>query len=168
MFSINTRSFENLMRKVEYRWPKIDRLGRRPARQWIGVGDDRITLKGVVFPNLDVGLGLPVGTRQIEQMRQLAEQGSPYDLITGTGQNLGKWVITDISETQHDPHPDGQPRKQEYDMDLGFYGSSGFGLDGVVFANGLFFTPRLQLNASASINIGGVNLGANLSLGLGV
>lgn len=166
-FSLDTRSFEELEREVNYRWPSLDRLGRRPAHQWLGVGEETLNIRGVVYPSYDpAGHGSVVGGGQIEGLRSLASMGSPNDLITGTGRSLGKWVVKSVKETQSEFIRNGAPRKQQFTMDLAFYGSSGFGLDGVLFAGGTFFVPRLSASISASVSVGGVTFSAGASIGI--
>ena len=125
VFSISTRSFEELQRKCEYRWATMERLGRRPAKQWIGVGTDDITISGVVFPLLETGTSSVVGIGQIEEMRKLAEEGNPQDLVDGMGKILGRFVIESIDETASHHLDNGAPRQQEYSLSLSRYGEDG-------------------------------------------
>ncbi len=156
-FSMDTRAYEDLDRVVKYRWPVLERLGRRPARQWLGVGEETIKLKGAIYPGFDPA-GRTVGGGQVEELRSLGEQGVPQDLVTGTGRSLGKWVILEVGEMQTVFMGNGAPRKQEFTIELAFYGTAGFGLEGVLFAGGVFFVPRLSVSAG----IGGFSLSANL------
>lgn len=154
-FSVDTQSYEELSRKVEYRWPILERLQRRPAHQFLGVGEETITLKGCVFPLFDpYGFGSVIGTRRIEEIRQIAAQGTPQDLLTGTGDALGKWVISGIEENQTVLMPNGAPKKQDYTVRLDYYGDSGFGLDGVVFSDGVFSVPQNSDSAGSGSSSG--------------
>ncbi len=120
-FSIDTAAYQKLQRTVEYRWPAQARVGRRPARQFVGIGDDSISLDGVIYPNYRGGLG------QVEKMRTLAGKGEPLSMVsgpdeTGSGRAMGKWCITRIAETQSVHFSDGSPRKQEFRLQLSHYG----------------------------------------------
>ncbi|MEM7047006.1 MAG: phage tail protein [Pseudomonadota bacterium] len=116
-FSIATAAYQTLRRENEYRWAAQDRIGREPARQWLGQGHDTITLEGVIYP-AERG----AGTEQITAMRNAASKGEPLILVDGTGHVWGKHVIERIEETQSHLHTDSQPRKQAFALTLAAYG----------------------------------------------
>jgi len=115
-FGLETAAYQRLRRTVEYRWPKQERAGRRPARQFTGIGDETVELGGVIYPHYRGGLG------QLETMRTLAGKGQPQILTDGTGKVWGKFCIERIEETQRILFGDGTPRKQEFRLSLGRYG----------------------------------------------
>ena len=115
-FSVDTAAYRELTRVTEYRWPSQARLGRRPARQFMGVGEDTVTVRGVVYPHHRGGLG------QLEAMRAQAGRGEPLRMVGGDGGVLGRWVITRIEETQLEHWPDGAPRRQDFVLELAHYG----------------------------------------------
>jgi hypothetical protein len=115
-FGIETAAYQKLQRSVDYRWPSQARVGRRPAKQFAGIGDDTISLDGVIYPHYKGGLG------QLAQLRDLAGQGEPLILTTGTGKIMGKWCIENVTDTGSFFHPDGTPRKQEFRFKLSHYG----------------------------------------------
>lgn len=115
-FSVATAAYQSLRRAVEYRWPAQERVGRRPARQFTGIGNDTIEIEGVIYPHYRGGL------YQVEQMREMAGQGKPQILTDGTGRVWGKWCIERIEETGSLCHADGTPRKIEFRVSLGHYG----------------------------------------------
>ncbi len=115
-FSLNTGAYQSLKRSSEYRWPSIERIGQEPLLQAIGPGSDRIDLDGVIYPHFRGGLG------QINAMRDSASKQEPLMLINGLGEVLGRFVITQIEETQNTFLPDGMPRKIEFRLSLERYG----------------------------------------------
>ena len=115
-FSLNTSAYQSLKRSSEYRWPSIERIGKEPLLQAIGPGCDHIELDGVIYPHFRGGLG------QINAMRDSAQRQEPLMLINGQGNVLGRFVITQIEETQNTFLPDGVPRKIEFRMSLERYG----------------------------------------------
>lgn len=115
-FSINTAAFQDLERNSSWRWPSIDRVGQRPALQYVGPGDDTITMRGTIFPHFRSGLG------QLSAMRAEAAKGEPLLLIDGTGRNWGKYVITEIREGQKVFFSNGMARSQDFDLTLQMYG----------------------------------------------
>lgn len=115
-FSLNTSAYQSLKRSSEYRWPSIERIGKEPLLQAIGPGCDRIDLDGVIYPHFRGGLG------QINAMRDSAEKQKPLMLINGQGNVLGRFVITQIEESQNTFLADGAPRKIEFRLSLERYG----------------------------------------------
>lgn len=115
-FSINTAAYEQLQRTNEYIWQSQQRLGKRPAQQFLGLGEETITLSGVMLPDFH-------GSQfQITAMRLSAEKGEPLILISGMGFVMGKWCITKITETDSVFWSNGMPRKIEFSMELTAYG----------------------------------------------
>lgn len=118
-FSIDTAAYQEFQRTTEYRWPKQERIGQGPARQFVGLGDDTITLPGVVYPHNRGGLG------QVATMRAMAGQGLPLMLVSGTGEVLGKFVIETVEENASAFFSDGAPRRQAFSLKLGRYFEDG-------------------------------------------
>jgi hypothetical protein len=116
MFSVGTAAYQSLRRSSAYRWPAQERIGRRPARQYVGPGDETITLDGTVYPHY---LG---GTGQIERMREVAGRGEPLTLVDGIGRNLGQWCIERVEETDEVFDADGLPRRMDFRLGLACYG----------------------------------------------
>lgn len=111
-FGINTAAYQTLTRSTEWRWPSQDRFGKPPVLQHVGPGGDSITLPGVIYPEWRGGFG------QVEQMRALAGQGEPLQLIDGTGSSFGRWAIKRIEENQSVFADAGAPRKIEFTLQL--------------------------------------------------
>lgn len=115
-FSMDTAAYEQLRRTSEYRWPSQERLGRRPARQFLGPGNETIELPGVIYPHFAGGVS------QVERMRYMAGQGVALTLMGGDGLALGKWCIERIEETRSNLLADGTPKKIEFRLSLARYG----------------------------------------------
>ncbi len=118
-FGIDTAAFKELQRSSTYRWQKLDRIGRKPAQQFIGEDADKITLNGVIYPHWRGGIG------QVEAMRTAASLGEPLPLVysfESTGQYCGLWCITDIEETRSVFFEDGTPRRIEFRLSITEYG----------------------------------------------
>lgn len=115
-FSLNTSAYQSLKRSSEYRWPSTPRIGKEPLLQAIGPGCDHIDLDGVIYPHFRGGLG------QINAMRDSAQRQDPLMLINGQGNVLGRFVITQIEESQNTFLADGTPRKIEFRLSLERYG----------------------------------------------
>lgn len=115
-FRLSTAAYESLKRTTDYRWKGQKRLGRPPSQQFIGKGDDKINLEGTIYPHFRGGLG------QIDDMREMADEGEPLSLVDGRGNNLGRFCISKIQETQEALVLEGLPRKMTFKMDLVAYG----------------------------------------------
>lgn len=119
MFSIDTAAFQDLQRRSSYKWPEVERIGRKPARQFTGPGSDSISLRGVILPHYRGGLG------QVAQMREMAGNGLPLPFIycsEQAGQYLGRWCILEIDEGRSVFFDNGAPRRIEFSLTLGEYG----------------------------------------------
>ncbi len=112
VFGLRTVPYQQLQRQRQWRHPSVSRVGRRPARQFLGPGDDSITLSGVLYPEITGGR---ISLAMIEQM---AEEGKAWPLIEGTGNYYGLWVIEEISHTDSLFFPDGAARKIEFSIKL--------------------------------------------------
>lgn len=116
-FSLNTAVFLTMERSTTFRWPAQERVGQYDALQFTGPGDDRIRLPGIIYPDWRGGTG------QIEELRQLASQGRPLQLILSTGEVLGLWVIENIEDSQAVFKPDGTFRRQDFVVSIRKYGN---------------------------------------------
>lgn len=112
VFEIKTAPYTELRRRSEYRWASQARVGARPAHQFMGPGEDTITLDGTLYPELTGG---PV---QLNKLRQMAEQGAAWILMSGAGEKLGHWFIESVEETQGLFFADGTPRKIAFSVAL--------------------------------------------------
>lgn len=118
-FSIDTSAYQALQRSTAYRWPAQERLGRSPALQFLGPGEDRITLAGTIFPHFRGGIG------QLDRIREEAARGAPLLLVDGRGNVHGRFVIERVGETQSIFFADGTPRRIEFQIELSRYGEDG-------------------------------------------
>jgi hypothetical protein len=58
-FSLASAAYDGLRRAAAWRWPAQDRLGAHPVRQYVGPGEQSITLEGTIHPHYKGLLGLP-------------------------------------------------------------------------------------------------------------
>ncbi|CCO22233.1 phage tail protein [Maridesulfovibrio hydrothermalis] len=115
-FSMITAAYDQLVRTNAYRWTAQPRIGREPARQYIGPGDETIELSGVVFPQFLGGLDQP------NRMRTEAGKGKPLMLVDGRGKVWGEYVIEQVREEQPAHFKGGAPRKQLFSLRIAKYG----------------------------------------------
>jgi len=111
-FGVTTAAYQELKRSTEWRWPAQDQFGRLAALQFVGPGNDTITLPGVIYPEWRGGLS------QLEALRALGNTGEPQTMLDGRGNLLGRWVIERVDEGQQVFAAAGVPRRQEFTLQL--------------------------------------------------
>lgn len=111
-FSIYTAAYQELNRTTNYKWGEQAVFGGWDDLQYLGPGEDAISLTGVVYPEFKGGTG------QIDDLRALASTGQPQLLVSGTGRILGYWAIGIITEGQTKMAAFGVPRRQEFTVNI--------------------------------------------------
>ncbi|MBD9676266.1 phage tail protein [Pseudomonas sp. PDM18] len=112
VFGLETAAYQDFQRQTEWRHGSTSRIGTNPARQYLGRGDETITLQGVLLPAL-AGTVLSLDT-----LRTMADTGKAYPLIEGTGRIYGVWVIESLSEGRTLFFADGAARRIEFSLSL--------------------------------------------------
>lgn len=112
VFSLPELAYQQLQRQTAWRHSGSSRVGARDARQYVGPGDDTISLSGLVAPELT---GDPAS---LDTLRTMADQGEALALVDGTGTVHGAFVITGMSETRTLFFADGAARRIEFGLDL--------------------------------------------------
>jgi len=115
-FALSTAAYQSFDREISHRWESVPRLGRRPALQYVGPGEETINLDGIIYPSFKGGLG------QLAAMRAEAATGEPRILLDGLGFVWGRWSILRVREGQKVFFADGAPREQAFSLQLSFYG----------------------------------------------
>jgi len=112
VFSLRTAAYQEMQRQTEWRHPGNNRIGAAAARQFLGRGDDAITLPGLIVPEL-------AGTTlSLDALRLMANTGKAWPMVEGTGRIYGLWVIESLSETHTLFFRDGTPRRIEFTLSL--------------------------------------------------
>lgn len=111
VFSLITLSYLELQRQTNWRHASTSRIGVRAANQYLGPGDDTITLPGIILPGFGKRLALDV-------LRAMADTGKAWTLVDGTGRVYGQFVITDLTETASLFNALGAPARIEFSLTL--------------------------------------------------
>lgn len=111
-FGMKSEAYQQLERDTEYRWEGRARVGAAPLQQYLGPGEDTITLTGTIHPHFRGGL------HQVTLMRAQAGLGVPMMLTSGTGVIFKTWAITGVSDTQTYFMADGAPRQIDFSVKL--------------------------------------------------
>lgn len=112
VFMRSTLPYQEFQRQSDWRHPTNSRVGARPASQFVGPGDDKITLSGVLVPEI-------AGARlSLDLLRLMADMGMAWPLVEGSGRLHGLYVIESLSETGTLFFRDGAPRRIEFSLAL--------------------------------------------------
>lgn len=112
VFSLSTLAYQEFQRQTDWRHATTSRIGTNPARQFLGKGEDAITLPGVLLPEL-AGEAI-----SLDVLRQMADTGRAWVLVEGTGRIYGLWIIESLSETRTLFFQDGAARRIEFSLNL--------------------------------------------------
>lgn len=112
IFSLETLAYQEFQRQTDWRHGATNRIGTNPAHQYLGRGEDSITLPGVLLPAL-AGTAL-----SLDALRYMADTGKAWPLVEGTGRIYGAWVIESMTETRTLFFSDGAARRIEFTIKL--------------------------------------------------
>ncbi|EGF93096.1 phage P2 GpU family protein [Asticcacaulis biprosthecium C19] len=112
IFEIGTLAYQELQRKTAWRHARGERFGALATAQYLGPGDDTISLPGVLYPG-QIG-----DYSAISRLREMGNTGDAQLLCTGYGDVLGEWLILSLDETQSLFFEDGAPRKVAFTLEL--------------------------------------------------
>lgn len=112
IFMLDTVPYQALQQETAWRHVKNDRVGKSAKWQYIGTGEDSITLTGTLYPEVTGG------DVSLTTLRTMAYGGKPWPLIEGTGSIYGMFVITNITENRSEFMKDGKAQKIEFTLSL--------------------------------------------------
>lgn len=112
VFSLKTIPFQQMESSKTWRYPSQSRVNQRPARQFIGIGDDKETFTGVLYPEITGG------RVSIELLERMAGLGTSWPLINGSGILLGWYIINSVKTTKTEFFRDGAARKIEFSIEF--------------------------------------------------
>ncbi len=112
VFEMSTLPFEELEQRQAWRWGVTERFDARPAAQFLGVGEEDITISGSLYP-------LIAGDRgSLDTLRSMAGQGQSWPLVDGNGRVFGDFVITALDARGSTFMDNGVPRKTDFSIEL--------------------------------------------------
>lgn len=112
VFELPSLAYSELQRSSAWRHAANSRVGARAALQFVGPGDDTITLTGVLVPEVAGKL------ESLTTLRRMADAGDAYAMIDGAGRVFGAWVIESISEGGSAFTQDGIARRTDFSISL--------------------------------------------------
>ncbi|WP_233171779.1 phage tail protein [Dyella sp. ASV21] len=111
-FGIATAAYTELQRQMQFKHGATARIGERDAFQYLGPGDESITLQGAVAPEITGTLA------SITRLETMGRGGNAYVLVDGAGYVYGVYVIDSMETTQRYHLADGTPRRVDFTLSL--------------------------------------------------
>lgn len=129
IFEIAPLNYQQIERETVAVWASMPRFGAQAARQFTGLGDDSLTISGLIFPE---AIG---GRSAYEAIRGTQGAGVPV-MMVGKGAStfariFGLVVILSVSDTQTHIGPDGQGRVIDFSIEVAPYGGGLTGIGGL-------------------------------------
>lgn len=112
VFTRKTLPFQKIDRNSDFNWKSNSRVGKRGAFQYLGPGDDVITITGDLYPELTGG------QQSLSTVRLMALTGNSWPLIDGSGNIYGVYIINSVQENGSEYFSDGSPRKITFTLKL--------------------------------------------------
>ncbi|EFA9397337.1 tail fiber protein [Escherichia coli] len=108
VFELKTLPHQQVQQNKAWRHVKNDRINRSASWQYIGAGEDQMTLSGILYPEITGGeVSLSLLTTQ-------AYTGRPWPLIDGVGKIYGMYVITGLQIIRSELDCYGKAKKIEF------------------------------------------------------
>jgi uncharacterized protein len=111
-FEVGATSFEEMAHRFGGRWGKQPVFGRRPTGQYLGPGEEEITLRGTIYP-VDMGLST---FSQIQAMQKDAGNGVVDMIFSGAGDAMGLFRLEEVTYTSTNQLSEGTPQKVTYTL----------------------------------------------------
>ena len=112
VFTLRTVPYQQLQQTRDWRHPSQNRVGVRPASQFLGVGEETIALSGRLAPIITGGRA------HLELLKIMADQGTAWPLIGGDGWLYGLFVIQGMDQTATEFFNNGAPRLIDFTLNL--------------------------------------------------
>lgn len=112
VFEIGTLAFDELQHKLDWRHARSARVGTRDATQFVGVGDETISLSGAVYTEI------ADGRVSLDDLRAMGNEGEALPLVDGSGRVYGNFVMVALDARHTALLADGSPRRIDFGLDL--------------------------------------------------
>jgi phage protein U len=112
VFSVETTLYEVLIRSREWRHASAERFGARAASQYVGPGQDNVTISGLLVPEIQGRYSA------LETLADMAAAGETYPLMDGLGRILGHYRIVRLDEDHVQVMAGGLPRQVAFRIEL--------------------------------------------------
>ncbi|WP_327196653.1 phage tail protein [Sphingomonas sp. Leaf23] len=111
-FSLPTLAHDDLSRRTAWRHATSPRVGARDATQYVGPGEETVSIGGMAHAELADGRAC------LDQLRDMAGTGQAWPLVDGAGTVFGAFIIQTLDEKHRALFPDGTPRAIDFSIEL--------------------------------------------------
>lgn len=112
-FTTDTLTFNEIQRQRSWQYADNAVAKGRKKRQFIGSGDDILTLPGLIYQEHGFG-----NRFALDDLAQMADTGQGFVLVDGSGYLYGVYTIDNIDETKQVLFFNGVPRKIDFTIKL--------------------------------------------------
>ncbi|PNU06462.1 phage tail protein [Novosphingobium guangzhouense] len=112
LFGMDTAAYSEFQRSQAWRHEGTDRHMARPASQFVGPGEDTITLAGLLVPEIFGTYG------SLDRLVEMADTGDNWPLVDGIGRVLGHFRIDRLDTTHRMVLAGGIPRAVDFQIQL--------------------------------------------------
>lgn len=112
VFGLETMPYEEYQRRRNWRHAATERFGARPARQYLGPGDDFVSFYGSVIPEIAGTFGA------VDRVAEMAATGDPQPLVDGAGRQWGEYLLVNLEEYGKNIIAGGLPRRVDFTIDF--------------------------------------------------
>jgi hypothetical protein len=112
VFGMQSLPYQEFQRRMSWRHATSERHGERPAAQYVGLGEDNVSLIGVLVPEVAGSFGA------IDDLVDMASTGDNWPLLDGAGQIWGSYRIVAIDRKGTSIIAGGIARRTEFAIDL--------------------------------------------------
>lgn len=112
VFGMDTMAYNELERRMDWRHAKSERFGARAAAQYVGPGEDMVTLSGQLVPEIAGSYA------SIDRLIEMAGSADSWPLIDGNGNIWGEYRIIAVDQRQRNIMAGGFARATDFAVDL--------------------------------------------------
>ncbi|PHM69253.1 phage tail protein [Xenorhabdus kozodoii] len=112
VFMLKTTPYQSLQHQQSWRFGFNNRIGARPAFQFMGPNNDTITLSGTLYPEITGG------RLSLLALQLMADSGKAWSFLDGHGTIYGMFIIESIDQTKTEFFVDGAARKIDFTVTL--------------------------------------------------
>lgn len=112
VFGMDTLPYQALSHAVEWRHGETERHQARAAAQYLGPGDETVSISGLLVPEIAGSYGA------FDRLVEMGDSGEDYPLMDGTGRVFGHFRIVKFSREHLTIMAGGVPRQTGFTLDL--------------------------------------------------
>jgi hypothetical protein len=114
-FSVDTTAYNQLTREASWRWSEQERIGKQDLLQYTGKSGRTVRLEGQAHAFFRKGVDA------VNDLYDLANLAAPQQLVSGVGDVLGWWVVTEFTDTTSRFLPGGGHRNKNWTLAIKHY-----------------------------------------------